>query len=447
MLHNGLNYFIPLGGGDEIGASSYFLKIGKNHFLVDAGSRIHGDLLFPEFSAVSSVEKHLSLKDLDAIFLTHAHMDHIGSLPKVCYEAIGVPVFTTAPTKDLVAFQLLTTFDKDEDEDYDLSVIDYQLREEAVNRIQSVEWGKSLEFEHCSVTFFRAGHILGASMIYIESPAGNCLITGDYSDFPQFSAHPYELPDHIKVDFLVTESTYAYSSIRAESIEIQRVNFAQKLIAVLERGGKVLIPAFSTGRAQEISLVLNQLIESKKIPGFDIWIDGLAKSTCDLYEKHGVQIYNSYIHKAEPDFVFRPSLWQGVMIASSGMLLNGSKSARYAEKVLKDYKNALFFTGYMDDESPGKKLSQLKEKQYRSCLVNGKNILVEATIDEYRLSAHIDAKGISKLIEILKPADVVFVHGNRPFVGMEFNALRAIRANVLSKIKIHESINGQPIFF
>ena len=100
------NIFFPIGGGNEIGASSYFLQLDGTKFLLDSGIRLGSNNSFPYFSSL--YEKHLldGLWDLDAILVSHGHLDHVGALPAVIEQAPKVPIYTTSPTKDIMEVQL-----------------------------------------------------------------------------------------------------------------------------------------------------------------------------------------------------------------------------------------------------------------------------------------------------------------------------------------------------
>ena len=442
------NLFFPIGGGNEIGASSYFLQLDGTKFLLDSGIRLGSNNSFPHFSSL--YEKNLleGFWDLDAILVSHGHLDHVGALPEVIEQASEVPIYTTSPTKDIMEVQL-------EPRKADATFIDVQAVNEfnkkrvqkVIENIRSIIWNEPIQLRNCQITFFPAGHILGASMIYIESDSGNVLFTGDFTDFDQMTVDGYRLPDDLEIDLLIAESTYGYQNIlHTSNIAVEREIFASKVAQCLEEDGSILIPAFAIGRSQEVALVLRSLISEGKLQPFTIYVDGLAQYFCEIYERHGVNVFGSYIKKAPRNLGHQLDSFSGVIIASSGMLLDNSASAKYAEKLLPNCQNRLFFSGYLDEESPGRKLNLLNKNESKTFWLNGKNVPVNAIVDTYQLSAHVDSEGIIALIEKVMPKNVIFVHGVPQF-RTETNVFQETCRRFPRRINVRQASNGTPIYF
>ncbi len=442
------NLFFPIGGGNEIGASSYFVQLDGTKFLLDSGIRLGAINNFPRFSALFEQKLLDGLWDLDAILISHGHLDHVGALPTVVQDAPETLIYTTPPTRDIIAAQLKPRW-------VDEAFVDVQIvnefNEERVQRvIENVvptEWYESIQLKNCQITFFQAGHILGAAMIYIESSAGNVLFTGDFTTFDQMTVPKCQFPDNLDVDLLIAESTYGYQENRDTSdVTAERETFALKIERCLTEDGSILIPAFAIGRSQEIALVLQSLICEGKLKPFTIYIDGLAQYFCDIYENHGVKIFGPNVRKAPKDLIQDLGVFSRIIIASSGMLLDNSASAEYAEKLLPDPRNALFFSGYLDEESPGRKLNLLHSGKSKSFWLNGQNVSVNATVDAYRLSAHADNKGILTLIEKVHPKRVIFVHGV-PQYRTKISVLRETSQRFQGQIDVYHANNGNQIYF
>ena len=442
------NFFFSIGGGNEIGASSYFLQLDGTKFLLDSGIRLGSNDGFPRFSSL--YEKNLleGLWDLDAILISHGHLDHVGALPTVIEQAPKVPIYTTSPTKDIMEVQL-------EPRKADATFVDVQAVNEfnekrvkqVIKNIRSITWDEPIQFGNCQITFFPAGHILGASMIYIESDSGNVLFSGDFTDFDQMTVHGYRLPDDLEVDLLIAESTYGYQNIlHTSDIAAEREIFASKIAQCLEENGSILIPAFAIGRSQEVALILQSLMSEGKLQPFTIYIDGLAQYFCEIYERHGVKVFGSDIKKAPRHLVHQLDSFNGVIIASSGMLLDNSASAKYAEGLLPNRQNRIFFSGYLDEESPGGKLNLLNESKGKTFWLNGKNVSVNARVDGYRLSAHVDSEGILGLIEKVMPKNVIFVHGE-PRYRTETNVFQETCRKFPREINVYQASNGIQIYF
>ena len=442
------NLFFPIGGGNEIGASSYFIQLNGGKFLLDSGIRLGAHENSPRFTALFEEEILDGLWDLDAVLISHGHLDHVGSLPTVVHEAREISIYATRPTKDIVEAQLKP---RRVDEAFiDVQVVN-EFNEKRVQRvienIVPIEWGQPIHLKDCQITFFCAGHILGAAMIYIETDSGNVLFTGDFTPFDQMTVPGYRVPDNLEVDLLITESTYGYQETKhINNITDEREIFALKIEKCLGENGNVLIPAFAIGRSQEVALILQNLIDEGKLAPFTIYIGGLAQYFCEIYERYKVKVFDSNIQKAPRDLEGNLDVFSGIIVASSGMLLDKSASAKYAEKILPDPRSTIFFSGYLDEESPGHKLDWLSRSKGESFWLNGKSIPVNATVDTYRLSAHTDNEGILTLIEKLHPQKVIFVHGV-PQYRRKISVFRETLRRFQGQIDVYHANNGIPIYF
>ena len=152
------------------------------------------------------------------------------------------------------------------------------------------------------------------------------------------------------------------------------------------------------------------------------------------------------LKRAPQNFIEDLDAFNGVIIASSGMLLNNSMSARYAEALLPDPRNAVFFSGYLDEESPGRKLEQLQESKGHRFRINEREVPVHADVDTYRLSAHTGSEGILSLIERVTPKKVIFVHGC-PQYKTAVNIHRETCRRFQNRIEVYQANNGMPIYF
>ena len=442
------NLFFPIGGGNEIGASSYLIQLDETRLLLDVGIRLGLNNSSPRFSALFQQGLLDGLWNLDAILISHAHLDHVGALPTIIPEASEVPIYATLPTKDIMEAQLKP---KRTDETFiDVQAVN-AFNAERVQRVLEnvvpIEWNNPIQIKNCQITFFPAGHILGASMVYIESDSRNVLFTGDFTPFDQMTVPRYNLSNSLEVDLLIAESTYGYQATKHTSdIATERDTFAQKIKKRLAENGSILIPAFAIGRSQEVAVILQNLIHEGKLEPFMIYIDGLAQLFCEIYEKYKIKIFDSNIQRAPTGLVHNLDGFNGVIVASSGMLLDNSASAKYAEKLLPDPRNALFFSGYLDEESPGHKLNSLHSSKNKMFWLNGKKISVNSTVDVYRLSAHVDSEGILDFIQEVYPKKVIFVHGS-PQYGKKINVLRDVSRQFQGQIDVHHANNGISIYF
>ncbi len=421
-----------LGGGNEIGASSAIVEIGSARILIDCGIRMSGEHRLPDLAAIS--QTHAG--QLDAVLLTHAHMDHSGALPVMHQHFPGVPVYATAPTRGLVEVLLRDSINimrARAESEQELPLYSQPAVESLLEKMIPAPLGSPLEIGRTGVTatWFPAGHILGASSIGIEGVEQGhsikVLFSGDIAVADQLTVPGMLPPAGFRPDVLVIESTYGDRMHSPREIEEQRL--IETVAGVIEQRGKLLIPAFAIGRAQEVILMLLKQFRSKRLGSFPVWIDGMVKTVCGVYsqfpahqtpysrrliEKHGNPFFNiideirQVTSPAEREKVLSGD--PCVIIASSGMLTGGA-SAFYAQHLVNDERNGIAITGYQDEESPGRQLLALAEAETREVTVSGKTLEVNCGVEKYSLSAHADCNEISGLIEAINPREVVLVHG------------------------------------
>ena len=262
--------------------------------------------------------------------------------------------------------------------------------------------------------------------MYLSTPAGHVLFTGDYSVEAQRTVPALTRPA-FPVDLLVTETTYG-NRLHADRRTSENL-LVSRVAQVLETGGRVLIPAFAIGRAQEVLLILKQALRHKKIPACPIFVDGMVRSVCGVYSHHPRYVSRSLLRESRrsghPFFsdaivpVANAQARQDVLsagacviVASSGML-SGGPSASYAAELARRESDAILITGYQDEESPGRALLNLAEQSGPRPLRLGDQVVdVRCTFETYSLSAHADRMQMVGLIEALGPRTVVLVHGD-----------------------------------
>ena len=436
--------FCALGGGNEIGASSYFINIDNLNFLIDCGLRVKRNIYnesFPKFNFLYE-KKLLKNNNLNGIILTHGHLDHVGSLIAAREEFKNTPIYSSAVTKDLIYFLLneINFTEKSEFFDNNLNLRKYEqlLLEKTIFSIYEKKIGEVIPIDDCKIQLFEAGHILGARMCLIEKDGYKILITGDFSDFDQESISKYRIPENLKVDILITEGTH-YNINK----ETDREDETKKLILEIKKNliyskGNILIPAFSIGRAQEIALILKKAILQNKLPKVPVYVDGTAKIVSNIYEKHGISIFDDIIKEAPNNLIYSFDNEKSIIISSSGMLLENCKASRYIEKIISKTENAVIFTGFLSPDSKGYKLLKAYETGQEKFLINGKKIPLNSYVSSVNLGAHTTQQGIINLIEKVSPNKVVLVHNNPIFSQNNlFNTLK----NKFEKIEILQSYN------
>jgi Cft2 family RNA processing exonuclease len=421
-----------LGGADEVGASSTLIEIAGKRILVDVGIRIspktsrgiQNDQL-PDLYPISV------MGGFDYLLVTHAHTDHTGALPLVVEQYPHVPVLATRPTQVLTrilqadAHRIMKSRQEEEGE---LPIFDEIASQRLMDAFQTVEFNQPIHLgEGLQVTYHVAGHIAGAAMLVFESEEGTLVMSGDISLNQQRAVVPAKIP-RIKADALVLESTYGGRLHANRDAEEKRIIASLK--AVTDGGGKALIPAFALGRAQEVLQIILAYRDQLDVP---VYVDGMVRSVCNGYatfadllppntvrmagDKHLFfrEKVKSVMSNAERDAMLNDGQ-PGVIIASSGMLTGGA-SALYAKRMAGDPKNAIFLTGYQDEEAPGKMLQRLIKARAdgadeSTIKIDGQPVTVRCMIDTYSLSAHADEAELVSVAEAMDAGEIMLVHGD-----------------------------------
>ena len=419
--------FLRLGGTDEVGASAYLYRFTDGRLLIDAGLRPGqiGEAALPRLELLQDSPP-------DAVVLTHAHLDHVAALPVLLRRFPKLKVFCTAATARLAALTLADTFKIGQRSGQGL--FGTRDLERALAALTPLDYFTRVSDYGFSFTLFPAGHLLGAASVLIESGAGTVFHTADVNNVATHVTPPAWMPSEVTpVDAVVSESTYGDTLLPARKEQVRA--FVAATAETLLAGGKVLIPSFALGRAQDIALILQSAVAGKQLPPVPIYLDGLTREVTSTYEELLPLLPEALQNRAKnarlPAFLSgavqlvgdhgqRESIISGkgpaVVISSSGMLHAGV-SPLYARPWLPDPNNALFIVGYQDAEAPGRRLLELK---------NGGEVLLPdpmgdgfspvsayARIQRYYLSAHADQNGLLGLIHRYDPGKVVLTHGEK----------------------------------
>ena len=418
-----------LGGAYEIGASCILFKIDNKNILMDSGIRQSASKdPLPDFRTIQG------MGGVEAIIISHAHMDHIGSLPVISKEYPYARIYMNNMTKDLVRVLLYDSLKIMNNRDAEIPLYAEVDVENMLNRIFTINYEVDFEiFDNLKLTFYNAGHIAGASCIYLQGGEGSLFYSGDFSLFSQKSVEGAKIP-RLRPDVGIFESTYADKLHSNREIEEERLIDIVK--DCINNSGKMIIPAFALGRAQEVILILKKAINSKKLKKVNIYIDGMVKDINRVYKLNPLYLKNTLGKKilrgVEPfydDNIIpiknkeqREALFDlkesCVIISSSGML-TGGPSQFYAEKIATMDNGYIVITGYQDEESPGRKLLNLLEanKEDRTLEINGKILPVKCRVERIGLSAHGDKSEIQALIAKLTPENIFLVHGDSEVIN------------------------------
>lgn len=418
-----------LGGALEVGGSSVLVCICNKNILFDAGIRQGANKdPIPNFRDIQDYG------GLDAIIISHAHLDHIGCLPIISKEYPNAKIYMNNMTKDLLKVLLYDSLKIMNNRDAEIPLYAEVDVENMLDRIVTINYEvKWPVFENIFVTFYNAGHIAGASCVYVQTLEGAVFYSGDFSVFSQRTVEGVKLPK-LRPDVAIVESTYGDKLHSNREIEEKSlINIVNECI---EKEGKMIIPAFALGRAQEVILILKAAINKKSLKKVKIYVDGMVRDINRVYNRNPLYLKNSLGKKilrgTSPfydDNIIEVKATDNredilskkgpvIVISSSGML-TGGPSTFYAEKIASMENGYIIITGYQDEESPGRKILELLEadaESERYLTINGINIPVKCNIKKIGLSAHSDKSEIKGVLEKISSKNIFLVHGNEDVI-------------------------------
>lgn len=418
------------GGAQEVGASCYLVNIDNKNILLDCGIRMKGgkDSL-PNFRRIQE------LGGVDAIVISHAHLDHTGSLPVISREYPNALIYMTHATKDLIRVLLYDSLKIMNHNEAEIPIYAEAHVQNMLKKIVCYSPQYAIypfKNKNVRVTLYNAGHIAGAALIYVQGDEGTILYTGDISGVDQQTVTGASVP-RLRPDVIILESTYGDKLHSNRQIEEDRL--IEKVREVIECGGKILIPAFALGRAQEIILILKKAINKNLLPKFNIYVDGMVKDINRIYN-----LNPNYLKRSLAQKIFKgndifyddkvtavenkemreeiASSKNGLCVISSSGMLRGGPSSWYAEKFASGEGNFIAITGYQDEEAPGREILELldSEEEERKISLNDKSIPLKCGIGKYGLSAHGDKGELLGIIHRVMPRKVFLVHGDQDII-------------------------------
>ena len=416
-----------LGSSRFVGRSSYLVETPESKILVDAGADVSGNgPMIPEWEVL-----RMPLDEIDAVVVTHAHLDHSGMVPYLLKLGYKGPIYATPPTRDLSAllqFDFVDVLVKDGKEP---PYTERWVKEAALKTITR-EYGEVTDIApDVRITFHNAGHILGSATVHMHIGQGfhNIVFTGDLK-FGFSRLHNPADTRYPRVETVVIESTYGgRDDVHPPRRETEEA-LHRLMKDTLEKGGKLLIPAFAVGRAQEIMLTLESFYRKN---GYEwpIYVDGMIKEASAIYTAYPEYLRRDVQRRILSDdspfemehFVYVDSYAKrdeimesgpAIIIAPSGSL-TGGPAVDYFQRLAEDEKNAVALVGYQFEGSLGRKLQKgIREIPVK--MSNGKMraLHVKARVETlHGFSGHSDRRQLEAFIRHLpqKPSRILVVHG------------------------------------
>jgi arCOG01782 universal archaeal KH-domain/beta-lactamase-domain protein len=426
-----------LGCCREVGRASFVLSTPETRILIDCGDKPGSDDV-PYLQAPEALGSGAS--SLDAVVLTHAHLDHSALLPLLFKYGYDGPIYTTEPTRDLMGLLQLDYLDVAAKEGrtppYDSSMV-----RETIKHTIPLEYGDVTDIApDIKLTFHNAGHILGSAVTHFHIGDGlyNVAFSGDihYEDTRLFNGAVNDFP---RVETLVLESTYG----GRDDYQTDQEDSERELINVInetyDRGGKVVIPAFAVGRSQEIMLVLEEAMRTGEIPQMPVHLDGMIWEATAIHTTYPEYLRDNLrdriFHDDENPFLAeefnhidageeeRQAVSDGdqcIVLSTSGMITGGPIMS-WLQHIGTDSDSRLIFVGYQAQGTLGRRI----QDGWDEIPINGdqlgrsETLTLEMDVTTVSgFSGHADRQGLENFVKTMnpRPEKILCVHGDEQSV-------------------------------
>ena len=386
-----------LGAANEVGRSGFLVNCNGTNLLLDYG------VMFGRRGTPPAYPLHVKPKDLDAIIITHAHLDHSGNVPSL-FVSGNTDVYATPPTFDLseLLIEDMLKIEKNS-HPFDLPELNNMMK-----NAKEIGFKQKVTKGNATFELRESGHVIGGSTVLVESEKKRLFYTGDIKTNGSRMLREMDL-DIGEIDLLITESTYAKTEQkpRRES-EKELIDFANE---IMDRKGILFIPSFSVERSQEIACILRSANFKHKII-----MDGMALKVNEIMFRHpeylrDPKVFSEAIKSAtairEHSERKRAMGEPCVVISPAGMLVGGN-AVYYLQQLSFDAKNGIALVSYQGEGTPGRKLLETGKVSTR-----GKDLNVTAEVKQFQFSGHADKKELFEMMKKIKGnPKVLTVHGD-----------------------------------
>lgn len=439
---------IDLNKTTDIGSQCLYIELGTFNILLDCGMspREEGFAALPNFSIIND-------KVIDIIILSHCHLDHLGGLPYFMKNNKQARVLTSLASQIIIPRILensvtIMTLQREEKgiKEYplyslnDVNSLDQHIVPMANNKKRTLQKGD----DEINITFFSAGHVLGASSVLLEHKRISVFFSGDVLFRDQKTLKGAVWPKK-KIDIMITETTRGNTERHEQhnyQSEIDRL--INKIDNTISNGGSVLIPAFALGRMQEIlKIIHNARLQNKLDKNTPIYCSGLGLGLVDDFDVAAKRLScidfrakilrdlkvksfkcAKFNRDLQPD---KPSIF----VVSSGMLVENTPAYLTAANLLGNSANAILFVGYCDPDTPGGELLKSEKHSnfyFKSLRFSTK---VEAYIERFDLSGHADREDLLQAIMSMDPRTIVLTHGENKSRDWFFDSIMDLQPKTI----------------
>lgn len=426
---------INLNPDTDIGASAWFVDLEGHRMLMDAGvhPKREGREGLPMFHLVQQEE-------VDAIVITHCHHDHVGSLPVALRHWPRAHVLMTELSYFLVERVLHNSVNVMIRQRDELGINEYPLYtheeiDDSSHLFQGYKYNREIDwaafhktragFPSPTLEFLDAGHALGSAGLMVRGDKQTLFYTGDVCFHDQTILKSARFED-VDADVLIMETTRGNrGSIPGVTRETESERLAQGIQRVLARGGSILIPVFALGRNQEILAQLHFLMLEGKIPRQPLYIGGLGRVFTEIYDLQAHRTHRQHtnlmltevlnLQVLEPGQLDKMKLTGGkIFVVTAGMMSEKTAAHDLALRMMHDERNAIFFVGYADPDTPGGRLKAAQRGETFLFSQTGGQATRLCEIDDFDLTAHANREDLLDFVGKVNPHTILLTHGDAP---------------------------------
>ena len=419
-----------LGGARQVGRSCIFLQTPESRILLDCGINVAAEEPSEAYPLLDAPE--FNINDLDAVIVSHAHIDHSGFVPYLFKYGFRGPVYCTAPTRDVMALLMLDTVKIMKSENRELLYETDDIKEMVKHTI-CVDFNEVTDITpDVRLTMYNSGHIIGAAMVHLHVGNGlhNLLYTGDL----KFGRTVLLDPAHTifpRLETLMIESTYGGKMNVLPPQREQDAFLMDAIKTTVKRGGKVLMPVLGSGRAQDVMVMIEAMVRNGELEKIPVYVDGLVWDITAIHTAYpeflNHNIRKLIFHKDQNPFlseIFRHVGSQKermqvieetgpcIILATSGMLVGGP-SVEYLKMLADNPKNMLIFSCFAPEGSLANRI--LKGERELIFKNGNKTEITPIKLEVFKLEItdHSDRKQLMNFIFkcLPRPKKVILNHG------------------------------------